>query len=258
MLFASFNVYASSFIIDVTKNTESSTGMGFFIQNDGTGMTAYHVVQNADSISIKTEKQSLPAKIIGFDEVLDVAIIKTDFVSNDFNGLTNIMPVNIVISIENIFGNIINRSLNYFTMDIDIYEGLSGSPVMCGQGVCGVVTSFEKNTNNAIATRASAILKKYDQLLSGGKFKKKVVDFYVTNPTKELLTILEMDVNEKNGVLVTKTKNQLLQTWDIITHINNKPVSNVEALQRIFSEIYEDELTKLQIIRDKKKYVIEF
>lgn len=252
----SLGVFASSFQLDVIKYGESSTGIAFFTESDGMAVTAYHVVEDADEIYAKIKNKIVPATLIGFDAVLDVAIIKVENSTKDALKFASVVSVGDIVFIENSFGSIINKGMNNFTTDIDIFQGLSGSPVMCGGSVCGVVTSFEKCTGNAIAVRVGAILKKYDQLLNGAKLQKKTVDFYVMNVTHDVINMLGVNINAKEGVLVTKTQNQFLQIWDIITHINGKPVNSVESLQRILSELYEEEQTKMHIIRAKKKQVV--
>jgi S1-C subfamily serine protease len=54
------------------------SGTGFFITADGYLLTAYHVVKEADSIQIWTNKGLKPASIVRADTVNDIALLKVD------------------------------------------------------------------------------------------------------------------------------------------------------------------------------------
>ena len=63
---------------DGTRHTES--GSGFFIGDDGVLATAYHVIRGADRVTVRTsdrEDYEVMA-VLGYDEALDVAILKID------------------------------------------------------------------------------------------------------------------------------------------------------------------------------------
>jgi S1-C subfamily serine protease len=54
------------------------SGTGFFITADGYLLTAYHVVKEADSIQIWTNKGLKPASIVRADTVNDIALLKVE------------------------------------------------------------------------------------------------------------------------------------------------------------------------------------
>ncbi len=57
----------------------TGAGSGFVIEPDGTIVTASHVVSNATSITVGLSNgTTLPARLIGADELTDVAVIKVD------------------------------------------------------------------------------------------------------------------------------------------------------------------------------------
>lgn len=54
-----------------------ATGTGFFISQDGYVVTNYHVVQGMDELSVScTDGQDYSANLIGYDEVVDIAVLK--------------------------------------------------------------------------------------------------------------------------------------------------------------------------------------
>ena len=61
------------------RTTSAAAGSGFLFTDDGYILTNYHVVQGADSVTVSTyDGTKYDAKIIGFDESNDVAVLKID------------------------------------------------------------------------------------------------------------------------------------------------------------------------------------
>lgn len=59
--------------------TYQASGSGFIISDDGYILTNYHVVDGSDSVTVATyEDETYDAKVIGYDESNDVAILKID------------------------------------------------------------------------------------------------------------------------------------------------------------------------------------
>ncbi|WP_141733649.1 S1C family serine protease [Oligoflexus tunisiensis] len=64
------------FSFDVTE-VPAGTGSGFIWDNDGTIVTNFHVIQDADRITISFKNgKSLPAKVVGFDQRKDIAVLR--------------------------------------------------------------------------------------------------------------------------------------------------------------------------------------
>ena len=61
-----------------------SSGSGFVLSKDGYIVTNYHVVQDADEVAVKfLDRKEFKAKVIGTDELSDIALLKID--SEDLN-----------------------------------------------------------------------------------------------------------------------------------------------------------------------------
>ncbi|MFN7964744.1 MAG: Do family serine endopeptidase [Acidobacteriota bacterium] len=61
------------------RERQGSAGSGFFITSDGYIMTNRHVVDGADELEVQTnDQQRHPAKLIGIDPHLDLAIVKIE------------------------------------------------------------------------------------------------------------------------------------------------------------------------------------
>ena len=61
------------------RTTSAAAGSGFLFTGDGYILTNYHVVQDANSVTVSTyDGTKYDARIIGFDESNDVAVLKID------------------------------------------------------------------------------------------------------------------------------------------------------------------------------------
>lgn len=68
----------------------SSSGSGFFIDDHGTLVTNYHVIEYADSLEVQLGNAVYQVtRIINFSEKYDLAILKVDIEGNDYFTLTN-------------------------------------------------------------------------------------------------------------------------------------------------------------------------
>jgi S1-C subfamily serine protease len=256
--FINFNVFASSFQIDVLKNGDRLTGVGFFVEKNGIALTSYHVVEGADIISARVDGQSINATLLGYDEVMDVAALHVDFQNATFFTVSKKgIKLNDVIKLDGVSvdfsGTVIGEGTNEFRTDIDISQGFSGSPVLYGNNVCGIVVSYDKRTNHAIAVKSERFLWNYSQMLKGEIYKKKDAGFYVMNLTRDALVMLGIDIAQKpHGVLITNATNSKFQPWDIITHLNGHPINNTDALQTAIVQMYAKDYAEFKIIRKGK------
>ncbi len=250
------------FVIDVILGDEKSSGMGFFIEGEGLAMTSHHVVSGGDSILAAIDGMLYQVEIVGFDEVLDVAVLKIKNVHSHSLQFAKSDPslqtkITIPEKRSHVSGKVVQVLGNSFIADVEIMQGASGSPVFCGEAICGVVTSFQKQTGNAIATKISKIAKNLEKMTSGENFKKKKFDFYVMDLQKYDSISLDTGSHQKNlGVLITHSIDENFHTWDIITAINTQKVSNVGDLQAITGGIYANEEVTFTVMRGKETITV--
>ena len=156
----------------------SSAGSGFIISEDGYIVTNYHVIDGAQEIQVTLNNgESYPAKVIGAEELNDVAVLKID-------GISGLKPVVIgdsddlvvgetVCTIGNALGTLsfsltsgtvsaTGRSItmtdgtvmNYIQTECTINAGNSGGPLFDSYGrVCGITSA--KYSNNGDTSEAS-------------------------------------------------------------------------------------------------------
>ena len=77
---------ASVVTVKVTTANYVATGSGFFIDENGTIVTNYHVIDGANSISIQTSNGGTyeVTKIVDFSSIYDIAILKIDLNNNPY------------------------------------------------------------------------------------------------------------------------------------------------------------------------------
>lgn len=165
----------SSATVQITtfKNSKESRGTGFFIAN-GMIVTNNHIINGADKIIVRTinnasfEVQS----IVGYDEISDIAILKTDVNSSDYLTISQstLKAGNDVYSfgdplqagITALSGSIskesyIYNNINYIQITTPISEQSSGGPVINSMGeVIGINTVFcgdQLNPNLVISSK---------------------------------------------------------------------------------------------------------
>jgi S1-C subfamily serine protease len=146
---------------ETRKKVGYSTGTGFFVSDNGIIVTNYHVIEDAESLTIKTNNSTFNAEVLATDPVNDVAILKIASnskpipISNYFNVkkgeevLTLGYPRIDVQGQEQkaTFGRVnslsgIKGDVRLTQIDVPIQPGNSGGPLLNKKGeVVGIVTA---------------------------------------------------------------------------------------------------------------------
>lgn len=175
-----FNLIAPSTVeINAIGDTFESTGTGSFIDNNGTVVTNYHVIESCHTINIKTQdgKTYNVESVLGFDKDRDLAIIKADCQNESFItlktdgvktgenvytlgsslGLTGTFSEGIISSASREIGG-----FDFIQTTAPISSGNSGGPLVDEYGkVIGITTGAfteGQNLNLAIPSKAVAQL----------------------------------------------------------------------------------------------------
>jgi len=95
---------------------QSNFGSGIIISDDGYIITASHLVNNAATITLVNQGSDFPAKLIGYDQFSDVAVLKSEM--NDLRPIR--MPNNLDVSI----GDKVYALGNPFNLGISVSSGI--------------------------------------------------------------------------------------------------------------------------------------
>jgi len=143
-----------------TDGSEQLAGTGFFIDGQGTILTAYAVVGQAESVSVDVNGRTFPAKILGRDPRSGVAVLKINANQTPhlpFGEGMRLRPASAVVSVafpydlkaEPTFGFVAGFDVKYLTRffatthlraNLPIKPGQIGGPLLDSQGkVVGVL-----------------------------------------------------------------------------------------------------------------------
>ena len=145
----------------VTVRTDKGIGSGFIIHPEGYIVTNYHVIANANRLAIiNSEKEMMPAEVIGFNWVSDVAVIKIEGKHPylELADSDNLKPGSKVIAIGNPLGLSftvtegivsavkrvgLNSKAEYIQTDVSLNPGNSGGPLIDVNGKVVGINNFK-------------------------------------------------------------------------------------------------------------------
>jgi len=229
-------------VVEITVSTPQQTptgkqeaqaqGSGFVIDSDGHIVTNDHVVENADSVSVRFwNGNTYNASVVGTDPSTDLAVIKVDAPSSVLHpvSLGNSSSVQVgdpVVAIGSPFGleetvtsgivSALHRqieALNQFTIndtiqtDAAINHGNSGGPLFNAAGqVIGVNSQIAGQTGANVgigfAIPSDTVSSIADTLISSGK----VEHAYLGVSVQEIPATVAHDLNLTEGVEITDVK----------------------------------------------------
>jgi len=282
-------VRRDQFTLDVI-NYPQGTGSGFIWDTKGHIVTNYHVIRNASDLQVTLQDQSVyNAKIVGFDEDKDVAVLQVDAPKE------NLLPVTLtasdalqvgqqVYAIGNPFGldhtlttgiiSGLNREIassnsgrpiqNVIQTDAAINPGNSGGPLLNSAGnLIGVNTAIysASGTSSGVgfAIPSDTVAGIVNQIIEFGRVTRPIIGIsFAPDVSVEQLGlkgVLVLDATPggpaaRAGVQTTKRDRYgRLLLGDIITGINEEAVKNSSDLYRILDRCQVGQVVDLQVLR---------
>lgn len=262
-------------------------GSGFIIDSSGILLTNAHVVNRADRVTvILKDGRSFEGTVQGSDPVTDLAVIKINgrnlpaaplgdsdsvkvgdwaiAVGNPL-GLDNTVTLGIVSTLNRSSAQvgIPDKRLDFIQTDAAINPGNSGGPLLNDAGeVIGINTAIRADAMGigfAIPiNKAKAI---YPQLARGQKVPHPYLGIRMATLTPRVAKDNNRDPNslmqlpEISGVLVVQVLPDTpaavggLRNGDVITAIDDQPVSTAEQLQRLVERSQVGQTLKIQVQR---------
>ncbi len=262
----------------------ASLGSGFIVDAEkGYIITNNHVIRDAEEVRITLhDDSSLPAKIIGRDEKVDIAVLqvktKKKLKAVDF-GNSDVMRVgDWVVAIGNPFGlggtvtsGIISarqRDINsgpyddYIQTDASINRGNSGGPMFNLDGeVIGINTAIFSPSGGSVgigfAIPSNLAKPLIDQIVEFGRTRRGWLGVRIQTVTDEIAESLGLD--KARGALVASVtedgpaEKSKLKAGDVILTFDGKDVDEMKALPRIVAETPIDKDVIVEYWRDGKK-----
>ncbi|RCJ24644.1 serine protease [Nostoc minutum NIES-26] len=252
------------------NRVERGTGSGFIISGDGRILTNAHVVAGADTVTVTLKDgRSFQGKVLGKDELTDVAVVKiqADNLPTVALGNSNqLQPGEWAIAIGNPLGldntvttgivSATGRSSNqigapdqrveYIQTDAAINPGNSGGPLLNSRGeVIGMNTAIIQGAQGiGFAIPIDTAQRISSQLIATGKVQHPYLGIQMVGLTPQIKQNLNSDpnsglsVDEDKGVLVVKVMPNSpaakagVRAGDVIAKLNGESVTDASSVQR--------------------------
>lgn len=264
----------------------ASLGSGFIIDPEGYIVTNYHVIAEADEITIKlSNNKELTAKVKGFDKQTDIALLKVDYkkplpfvkfgnseesrVGDWIIAIGNPFALGITVTSGIISANgrdILSESLvdNFIQTDAAINTGNSGGPMFNMKGeVIGINTAILSTPNSGgnigigFATPSSIVGPIIEQLKTGGKVRRALLGIILQPVTDDIAESIGASSND-GAIVVDVAKNSAaaragIEVGDVILDFNGHDIKTVKTLARVVGSSPIGQKLPIEILRHGKK-----
>jgi serine protease Do len=258
-------------------------GSGFIIDSNGTILTNYHVVGEAQKISVTlSDGKSYDAKVIGKDQKTDIAVIKID-ADREVPAVTlgnsdHLEVGEWVVAIGNPFGldhtvtsGIVSakgRQIgagpydNFIQTDASINPGNSGGPLLNLRGeVVGINTAIFSQTGGNIGIGFAIPTNSVKDLLPQLKEKGRVVRGYLGTTVQKITPEIanSLGLKENGGALVadvvqgSPAEKAGIKTGDIIVEFDRKAIKDSSDLPPVVARITPGTTVQLKVMREGKQ-----
>ena len=255
-------------------------GTGFIYDADGLIMTNAHVVEGADRVTVKlADGRTFKARVLGADSRADIAVVKIDAtrlptvrlgdssqvkvgqwavaVGNPF-GLSNTLTVGVISATAREVPSSASSPSDFIQTDASINRGNSGGPLLDIEGrVVGVNSAIYSPSGGSVgigfAIPVNSARQVADELVRNGRVRRARLG----------VAIAAIDDNASayglpegtQGVLIQSVEpngpaaRAGLQSGDVLTKLNNEPVTRPTDLQRRVAASPIDQNATLTVLR---------
>jgi len=252
------------------NQVQRGTGSGFIIGKDGRILTNAHVVDGADTVTvILKDGRSFQGKVLGKDELTDVAVVKIqadNLPTVNIGNSDQLQPGQWAIAIGNPLGldntvttGIISatgrtsnqigapdKRVEFIQTDAAINPGNSGGPLLNARGeVIGMNTAIIQGAQGlGFAIPINTAQRISSQLIATGKAQHPYLGIQMVGLTPELKQNINSDPNsglsiqEDKGVLVVKVVPNSpaakagIRAGDVIQKLNGQTVTDASSIQK--------------------------
>ena len=260
-------------------------GSGVIVSNDGYILTNNHVVQDADSIFVRTyDNNRFKARIIGTDPRTDIAVIKIDadnlrFLEIGDSDKLNVgeivlavgspMSENLAYSVSQGIISALGRSNvgladyeDFIQTDAAINPGNSGGPLVNLEGkLIGLNTAIASRSGGfqgiGFAVPSNMAVSVMNSLKSEGRVVRGWMGVYIQDVDENLAEA--MGLSSTNGALISDVMSDSpaakagIEAGDIIVEIAGKPIANSSDLRNSVALIMPDTKVDFVYLRDGKR-----
>ena len=274
-----------SFPSQPQNRIEHGLGSGVIISPDGYIVTNNHVIDGAVDIRVTmSNREVLPAKLVGADPLTDLAVIKingSNFPSVPWGNSADLRPGQIVLAFGNPYGyrftvtrgiiSALNRPNpdasdrhkpgEFIQTDAAINPGNSGGALVDARGELIGINTFLISSSGSFSGMGFAIPTQIveptvNTLIRDGKVTHPYIGIQISDVTPDNAKFFQMKKAE--GALISQVEPDTpgakagLRTGDVITELDGKPVTDAGQLQMEVGQKRPGETIHLEVVRDSK------
>src|SRR5271157_3140784 len=264
---------------------EHGLGSGVIVSPDGYIVTNNHVIDGAVDIRVTmSNREVLPAKLVGADPLTDLAVIKvngTNLPSVPWGNSAGLHPGQTVLAFGNPYGyrftvtrgiiSALNRPNpdasdrrkpgEFIQTDAAINPGNSGGALVDARGELIGINTFLISSSGAFSGMGFAIPSQIVQptvetLIRDGKVTHGFIGIQISDVTPDNAKFFQM--NKAEGALITDVEPDApgakagLRAGDVIAELDGKPVTDAGQLQMTVGQKRPGDTIHLQVVRDSK------
>ena len=233
----------------------TSFGSGFIISSDGYVLTNHHVVANTDEVIVRlADRRELKAKVIGSDEMSDVALLKVEAANLPVLQIADsrkVKPGQWVVAIGSPFGfdhsvtaGVVSglgrpsidgsqRYVPFIQTDVAINPGNSGGPLLNTAGeVVGINSQIFSNSGGymgvSFAIPMEVAMNAVQQLKQTGKVARGQLGVLIQDVTRD--EVKDLKLPRPGGAFVKEVGNGSaaekagILPGDVITALNGREI----------------------------------
>lgn len=271
------------------EQAHTSLGSGFILSSDGYILTNNHVVDHADTVTVRLQdRRTLTAKVIGTDPTYDIALLKVDADGSlptvSIGDSRLLKPGQWVLAIGSPFGfdytvtqgivSAVGRSLgagdqpstSFIQTDVPINRGNSGGPLFNLQGhVVGINSQIYSDTGGyqgvAFSIPIDVAMNVVDQLKTKGYVTRGELGVMIKPVDDDVVKALKLD-SAKGAIVVsvspgTAAQKAGLQPGDIILAFNDRPIEQGSDLPPMVAMTKPGTTVPVQIVRDGREKTVQ-
>jgi serine protease Do len=264
---------------DAPQRRSTSLGSGFIVNPSGYVVTNYHVIEEADEITvILHDDTNLPAELVGWDDKTDIAVLRVEPESPlpyvEWGNSEEMRVGDWVVAIGNPFGlggtvtaGIISaraRDINagpyddFLQTDASINRGNSGGPMFNLDGeVIGINTAIFSPSGGSVGIGfaiPSALARTVaTQIIEFGRTRRGWLGVRIQSVTEEIAESLDLDA--PRGALVASVtpggpaEQAGIEAGDVIIRFDDQPVPEMRRLPRLVAETDVDKTVTVTVWR---------
>ena len=263
------------------QTTSAASGSGFILSSDGYILTNHHVIENSNSITVACyDGSTYSAKLIGYDESNDIAVLKVDAqglspvilgssrkmnvgdsvvaIGNPLGELTFSLTAGTVSALDRQITMSTGATMNLIQTDCAINSGNSGGALFNLYGEVVGITNAKYSSSSSgasidnigFAIPIDDVRGIIESIIEKGYIAKPYIGVTVVNVSKETQAYgLPAGAAVQEIIQGSSAESAGLQVSDIITQINGEPVTTASDLVERISISKVGEVLQLTVYR---------